>query len=171
MNKTRVSIIVAIDEKRGIGKNNDLLFKISEDLKRFRELTKKHVIIMGRRTFESIGRILPDRTSIVLSHDSSKTIDGVLFAVSLKEAIQIANDEISNNDVIKDEIFIIGGGQIFKQALGENLVDRIYLTKVHGDYKADTFFPDYEKFGFNKIIEKEDRKSDGYIYSFITLEK
>lgn len=168
--KARVSIIVAIDEKRGIGKNNDLLFRIHDDLKRFRELTKKHVIIMGRRTFESIGRILPDRTSIVLSHDSSKIIEGVLCAFSLKEAIQMANDEINNSDVTKDEIFIIGGGQIFKQALEENLVDRIYLTKVTGDYHADAFFPAYEDLGFRQK-EKEDRESDGYQYSFVMLEK
>ncbi len=123
---------------------------------------------MGRRTFESIGRVLPERISIVLSHDTYKTIQGVLFASSLEEAIKMAKDVAS--DINRDEVFIIGGGQIFKEALEGNLVDRMYLTKVKGDYHADTFFPEYAHLGF-KAIEEEHKESDGYRYSFVLLEK
>ena len=159
-----ISIIVAIDDKRGIGKNNDLLFKIPEDFKRMKELTSDHPIILGRRTFESIGRLLPNRTNIIVTRDHNFKVDGAVVANSLEEALRQAQGE-------NEEIFIFGGGQIFKEALEKGLVDRLYLTLVKGDYGADTFFPDYEKFGFTKIIEQEDKESDGYQYSFLTLEK
>jgi dihydrofolate reductase len=174
--KIPVSIIVAIDEKRGIGRDNDLLFKIPEDLKRFRQITKGHVVIMGWNTFESIGRELPGRLNIRLTRDSSKTIDSdngynnsVIYhdlQSALKRAEQFELDQ--KNEA--HEIFIIGGGQIFKIALEEKFIDRIYLTKVKGDYHADTFFPEYESLGF-KETEQEDHESDGYQYSFVTLEK
>lgn len=164
MNKPRVSIIVAIDEKRGIGKNNDLLFKIREDFKRMKALTTGHAIIMGRKTFDSIGRVLPNRTNIIVTRDPSFTFEGAIVCNSLEEALRLAQVE-------NKEIFIFGGGQIFKEALEKDLVDRLYLTVVKGDYGADTFFPDYTKFGFTKKVEEESHESDGYEYSFLTLEK
>jgi len=162
----RVSIIVAIDEKRGIGKNNDLLFKISEDFKRMKSLTTGHAIIMGRRTFESIGRVLPNRTNIIVTHDPDFNIAGATMSFSLEDALEKAKESPG-----AEEIFIFGGGQIFKEALEKGLVDRLYLTIVKGDYGADTFFPDYSQFGFTKKIEEEARESDGHQYSFVTLEK
>ncbi len=173
MNKIRISIIVAIDEKRGIGKNNDLLFKIPGDFKRMRSLTTGHPIIMGRKTFESIGRVLPHRTNIIVTRDPSYKVEGAIVAGSLEEAIKMANKEeldsrLRGNDS-EGEIFIFGGGQIFKEALEKNLVDRLYLTIVQGDYGADTFFPDYS--AFTKVINKEEHESDGYIYTFLDLEK
>jgi dihydrofolate reductase len=162
MNNPRVSIIVAIDKKRGIGKGNDLLFKIPEDFKRMKELTSGHAIIMGRRTFESIGRVLPNRTNIIVSRDRNFQFEGAVVVHSLEDALRQAQRK-------NDEIFIFGGGQIFKEALEKNLVDRLYLTIVKGDYGADTFFPDYSE--FTKIIEKEDKEADGYQYSFVTLEQ
>ena len=86
----KISIIVAMDEKRGIGKNNDLLFRIPEDFKRFKQTTSGHPIIMGRKTFESIGRLLPNRTNIVVTSDKQKTISGAIVAHSLEEAIRKA---------------------------------------------------------------------------------
>src|SRR6478752_4215957 len=135
----RVSIIVAIDEKRGIGKDNDILFKIPEDFKRMKELTTGHPIIMGRKTFESIGRLLPNRTNIIVTRDKGFKVDGAVVANSLEESLEKAKS-VSG----ADEIFIFGGGQIFKDALEKSLVDRLYLTLVKGDYGADTFFSDYE---------------------------
>jgi dihydrofolate reductase len=177
MNKPRVSIIVAIDEKRGIGKNNELLFKISEDLKRFRQLTNGHPVIMGWNTFESIGRELPGRLNIRLTRDSSKKIEpnsgfnkSVIYH-DLQSALKRATKDELDQHTEAAEIFIIGGGQIFEIALEENLVDRIYLTEVKGNYNADTFFPDYEGFGFKPTEPRQQKKSDGYEYSFITLEK
>ncbi len=177
MNKPRVSIIVAIDEKKGIGKHNDLLFKIPEDLKRFRQLTKGHAVIMGWNTFESIGRELPGRLNIRLTRDASKKIeqntgfDNSIICHGLQSALQRAEKFELDQQNESQEVFIIGGGQIFKIALEENLVDRIYLTKVKGDYGADTFFPDYIHYGFTKIIEEERKETDGYQYSFVTLGK
>ncbi|HVA96983.1 MAG TPA: dihydrofolate reductase [Candidatus Acidoferrales bacterium] len=179
--KIPVSIIVAIDEKRGIGKDNQLLFKISEDLKRFREITKGHAVIMGRKTYESIisynGKPLPGRLNIVLSRDPNKTVKGEMdvplsFRDNWKQALEEA-EKWENAYFLEDtrEIFIIGGAQIFTIALEENLVDKIYLTKVDDDYHADAFFPDYEKFGFTNVIEQKQKESDGYQYSFVTLAK
>ena len=165
MNKPKVSIIVAIDEDRGIGKNNDLLFRIPEDFKRMKEKTTGHPIIMGRKTYNSIGRLLPNRTNIIVTRDLDFKIDGAIIANSLEDGIAKAQQSSGS-----EEIFIFGGGQIFKEALEKDLVDRIYLTIVKGHYGADTFFPEYESLGFKKINEEE-HESDGYHYSFIDLEK
>jgi len=168
MNNSRVSIIVAIDEKRGIGKNNDLLFRIPEDHKRVREVTREHPLVMGRKTFESLGRLLPNRTHIVITRDSNSLKNLSYqphFAVSsLEEGI-----EIGKNSPGGDEVFLFGGGQIFKEALSMDAVDRIYLTVVKGDYGADTFFPDYS--AFTKEVKREEHASDGYTYTFLDLEK
>src|SRR6266704_5195092 len=130
MNKPRISIIVAIDEKRGIGKNNDLLFKIPQDFKRMKTLTNGHPLIMGRRTFDSIGRVLPNRTNIIVTRNNSFHVAGAIVCNSLEKALKHAQDE-------NEEIFIFGGGQIFKEALEKGLIDRLYLTIVKGDSDAD----------------------------------
>ena len=179
-----ISIFVAIDDKRGIGKDNDLLFKIPEDFRRMKELTTGHPIIMGRRTFESIGRVLPNRTNIVITRDSSFKFEGIVVVHSLEEGLEKArnvilseakdlNKEIDSsakpqND-ISAEIFIFGGGQIFKEAIEKGLVDRLYLTVVEGDYSADVFFPDYSM--FTKVVSEEAREADGYKYKFLVLER
>ncbi len=160
-----ISIVAAIDEKRGLGKNNDLLFKIPADHKRVKELTTGHPVIMGRRTFDSIGRVLPNRTNIIVTRDTDyQGLEGTIIAHSLEEAISLAKKSPGS-----DNIIIFGGGQIFKQALEKNLVDRLYLTVVTGDYKADTFFPDYSE--YSTIVEQSSYESDGYHFRFLTLEK
>lgn len=164
MTKPRTSIIVAIDEKRGIGKNNDLLFRIPEDFKRMKKLTTDHSIIFGRRTYESIGRLLPNRTNIIVTRDTNFKIDGAVIVNSLEDGLDRAKSASG-----AEEVFIFGGGQIFKEALEKNLVDRLYLTIVKGNFDADTFFPDYSQ--FTRQIEKIERSTDGYQYSFVTLEK
>lgn len=159
-----ISIIAAIDEKRGLGKNNDLLFKIPEDFKRLREITSGHPIVMGRRTFDSIGRVLPNRTNIVVTRDGNFSFEGLVIAHSLEEGIEKGKESEGG-----EEVFIFGGGEIFRQAIEKGLVDRLYLTIVEGDYRADTFFPEYSE--FTKVISDEMRESDGYKYRFLTLEK
>ncbi|MEK9178361.1 MAG: dihydrofolate reductase [Patescibacteria group bacterium] len=160
----RISIIAAIDEKRGIGKDNDLLFKIPEDFERMKNLTMGHPLVMGRKTFESIGRVLPGRTNIIVTQNSKLKIQNCLITHSLEEAIEEAKKAPGN-----DEIFIFGGGQIFKEAIEKNLVDRLYLTLVQGDYGADTFFPDYSR--FDRVIREQSGKSGDYKYKFLDLEK
>jgi len=163
-----ISIIAAIDEKRGLGKNNDLLFKIPSDMKRMRSLTTGHPLIMGRKTFESLGRLLPNRSHIVVTHNpqSLKNLSYQPEAVvkSIEEGIEKAK-----NFPGAEEIFIFGGGQVYQQAVEKNLVDRLYLTVVKGDYSADSFFPDYSQ--FTKVINKEEHEEEGYAYTFLDLEK
>lgn len=160
--------MVAVDEKNGIGKNNDLLVRIPEDHKRLRAVTREHPLVMGRKTFESLGRLLPKRTHIVITRDtqSLKNLSYQPEAIvsSIEEGIARAKEAPGS-----DEIFLFGGGQIWKEALEKDLVDRLYVTEVKGDYDADTFFPDYSQ--FTKVIEKEEKKSDGYQYTFLTMEK
>ena len=165
MNKPRISIVVAIGEKREIGRENDLLWDIPADRKRFRDITRGHPVIMGRKTFESIlsyiGKPLPNRTNIIVTRDTTYTHEGCIVAHSLEEALKVAKEKDS------EEIFIGGGGQIYEQAFP--FVDRLYLTIVKGSYPADAFFPDYA--AFTKVLKKEEHESDGHTYTWVDLEK
>lgn len=162
-----VSIVAAVDEKRGIGKGNDLLFHISEDFDRMKKLTMGHPLIMGRKTFESIGRKLPGRTSIVITSNPEKldnlNYEADVICSSLEEAIKIAQGKPGG-----EEIIIFGGGQILNEAVEKGLVDVLHITEVEGDYGADTFFPDYSKF---KVVSEESHESEGYKYKFLELQK
>ena len=157
----RISAIAAIDEKRGIGKDNQLLFKIPEDFKRMRELTFGHPIIMGRKTFESIGRVLPGRTNIIITRNLSYQAPGAIVSSSLEQALKAAKEKDQR------EIFIFGGAQVFEEAMP--VVDRLYLTIVEGDFGADTFFPDYS--AFKKILFEKEGISDSLKYKFLDLER
>lgn len=162
MNKPTVSIVVAIAEQnRAIGKDNQLPWHIPEDLKRFKQITSGHPIIMGRKTFESIGRPLPNRTNIIITRDPSYQVENCVVVNSLEKAITYAST------IDQDEIFVIGGGQIFKEALP--ITDKLYLTVVKGNIEGDVFFPEYS--AFNKIISQTDNESNGYSYTFLELIK
>ena len=161
MNNPKVSLIAALSENRVIGKGNSLPWHIPEDLKHFKEVTSGHPVIMGRKTFESIGRLLPKRLNIVISRDKSYVVEGATMTHSLEETIAIAG----NYD--KKEIFVIGGGQIFEQSI--NRADRLYLTIVHTDIEGDAFFPDFSS--FTKIVDERKGETDTYRYTFLTLEK
>ncbi len=160
MNKPIISIIAAIAEKnRAIGKDNKLLWHIPEDLKHFKNLTAGHVVIMGQKTFESLGKPLPNRANIVISNDPEFNPSGVVVARSIEESVAKAQE------IEKEEIFICGGGSIYEQFMP--LADKLYLTLVAGDFEGDVLFPDYSE--FKKII-KEEKSSDGkYNYKFIEL--
>lgn len=129
-----ISLLVAMDEKRGIGKDGKLPWRLSSDLKRFRELTMGHHLIVGRKTFESIGKALPGRRTIVVTRNLEFKPDGCQVAVSLEAAIETAR---INGET---EAFVIGGADIYAQAL--DIADWIYLTQVHAEVDADTFFPE-----------------------------
>lgn len=161
MSKPKISIIVAMDEKRGIGKKNEMMWHISDELKRFRKITTPHPIIMGRKTHESIGKALPNRTNIIVTRDPHAKYEGCLTANSLVEALELAKKADS------EEIFIIGGGEIYKQALP--LADKLYLTLVQGDFGATVFFPDYSD--FQVTSESDWQKSENQKYKFLVLEK
>jgi len=160
-----ISLIVAMDEKRGIGKAGRLPWRLSSDLKRFRELTMGHHMIVGRKTFESIGKPLPGRQTIVVTHNASFQPDGCLVAASVQAAITTAQERGET------EAFVIGGAEIYTQVLDE--ADRVYLTQVHAEVDADTFFPEIDQ---DAWIEKErsqhpaDEKNQ-YAFTFRLLEK
>ena len=149
-----ISIIVAMDENQGIGINNRLPWHLSEDLKRFKRLTMGHHLILGRRTFESIGQPLPGREIVILSHQQDIFHDCCSVASSLDDALQLALDRHEK------EVFIAGGGQVYAQALPVS--DRIYLTRVHTVASADTFFP---KFDSTMWVEEESTYQDADRYN------
>lgn len=153
-----ISIIVAVAENWVIGGNNQLLWRISEDLKRFKSLTSGHSIIMGRKTFESIGRPLPNRKNIVVSRNSNLIIEGCIIVNSLNEALEITEGE--------DEVFVVGGGELYRQALP--LAKKIYLTKVHKNFEGDTTFPAINFNEWNLVLEqKGNPTADGLGYTFL----
>lgn len=127
------SLIVAMDEQRGIGLDGGIPWHLPADLKRFKSLTMGHHLIMGRKTYESIGNPLPGRTMIIVTRNTNYQPDGCLVAHSLKEALGFARMGSES------EVFIIGGGELFGEAI--DLADRIYLSLVHATLPADTFFP------------------------------
>ncbi len=141
-----ISIIVAIAENNAIGKDNKLLCHISEDLKRFKRLTTGHTIIMGKKTWQSLPvKPLPNRTNIVISDDKSDHFEGCITTYSIEEAIEKCTSD--------DENFIIGGASIYNQFL--NYSNKLYITKIHKAFDADTFFPMINVNNW-KLIEKEE---------------
>lgn len=127
-----ISIIVAADENNVIGKDNDLIWHLPADLKHFKNLTTGHHAIMGRKTYESIGRPLPNRTFIVITRNADYKAEGCIVVNSLEDGIKAVTND--------DEAFIIGGAEIYRQALEHT--DKIYLTRVHHEFEGDTYFPE-----------------------------
>ena len=132
-----VSIIAALDQAGGIGKNNKLPWKLKDDQKRFKRLTMGHYIIMGRKTFESIGKPLPGRKSIIITKDKAYSCQGCLISCSIDNALSIARDDNES------EAFMIGGGEIFSQSM--QIANRMYLTIVQTNIDCDVFFPQYRQ--------------------------
>ena len=162
--KSNLTTIVAAGENDAIGKDNDLIWHLSDDLKRFKSLTNGHHIIMGRKTFESFPKPLPNRTHVVITRQADYQVpDGVIVVNSLEEAI-----EVSKTD---SQPFVIGGGEIYKQAMSH--VGKIELTRVHENFEADTFFPKVDeslwKITSNTFHDK-DEKHD-HAFSFMTYER
>jgi len=125
-----INIIVAAGENNVIGKDNDLIWHLPDDLKFFKAMTSGHPIIMGRKTYESVGRPLPKRTNIIITSDTDYKAEGCVIVHSLKEALEVSDDE---------EQFIVGGEQIYRQAMP--VADRVYLTRVHATLDGDRYFP------------------------------
>jgi|WetSurMetagenome_2_1015567.scaffolds.fasta_scaffold01228_12 dihydrofolate reductase len=171
MKENMISIIVAMDEKRGIGRNNDLLFRIPEDFRRMTEITSGHPIVMGSNTFKSLGRILPgNRTHIVVTRDAKKVKNISFYKPEVKIASSLENGiELAGDCRGAEEIFIFGGGRIYNKAMAKKLVDKLYLTIVEGNFHADTFFPDYAD--FKKVVFEKKGESNGLRYKFLELEK
>lgn len=142
-----LSLIVAMTESRVIGIENRLPWSIPEDLKRFKKITLGHPIIMGRKTYESIGRVLPGRTNIVITRERAYRVEGGAVVHSFEEALQWAKRSDGAS-----EIFVIGGAEIFRLALP--LAQRLYLTEVHWPFEGDTFFPDFAEQEFKELTRE-----------------
>lgn len=161
-----ISLIVAIAQNNVIGGDNKLLWHISDDLKRFKKITSGNTIVMGRKTFESLPGVLPNRKHIILTRDKNYTVDNPYV-----EVIHNINDIINNFKNSPVEVFIIGGGEIYNQFI--NYADKIYLTKVFKNFEGDTTFPEIDYNNWNITFDSEiftDEKSN-INYQFINLEK
>jgi dihydrofolate reductase len=155
-----ISIIVAIGKNRAIGKDNKLLWNIPEDMKHFRDKTLGHTVIMGDKTYQSIGRPLPNRKNIVLSLDKNFEAQGCV--------VRNSSDDVLNEFKIgPEEVFVIGGGMIYKLALP--YADKLYLTIVEDSPEADTFFPDYSE--FKTVVSEEGHDNGKYKFKFLELTK
>lgn len=146
-----ISIIAAVAKNGVIGKDGKLPWKLSDDLKNFKKLTKGHVVIMGRKTYESIGKPLPDRINIVLSRNTDYKDEGIIVCTTFQEAIDNAKK------LQDDEIFVIGGEAVFNKALKK--ADKLYLTHVNANLDGDTFFPSWNQDEW-RLINKKDYKKD-----------
>lgn len=158
-----VSIVVAIAENNAIGKDNQLLWHLPADLKHFKDITSGHTVIMGRKTYDSIGKPLPNRRNIVVTRNRELELPGTEITNSLEEALALCEGT--------EEIFIIGGAELYNRALAAT--NRIYLTKVHQTYEADTFFPEIDPAEWKELsIENHlpDEKNK-VAYTFSTLER
>lgn len=158
----KVSIVVAISENHAIGKDNKLLWYLPNDLKHFKAITTGHTIIMGRKTYDSVGKPLPNRRNIIITRQAI-SISGCEVVNSIDEALALCKDE--------PEVFIVGGAEIYSQSM--HLTDRIYLTIVHKKFEGDSFFPEINKDEWTEVT-REDFQPDeknSLPYSFITLER
>ncbi|KYG91974.1 dihydrofolate reductase [Metasolibacillus sp. FSL H7-0170] len=155
-----ISLIVAHDKNRVIGYENQMPWHLPGELKYFKEMTMGKPIIMGRKTFESIGRALPGRRNIIITRNASYKADNIEVVTSLDEALQLVKDE--------PEIMIIGGEQIFKLAL--EVADRLYITEIDYAFAGDTYFPAYEDW---KLISKREpvQAKEGFYFTYCIFEK
>ena len=142
-----ISLVVAVSENNAIGKNNQLLWHLPNDLKFFKNTTWGGVVIMGRKTYESVNKPLPGRTNIVITKQVNWTSENVIVVNSIEAAIQKAKD------LNFKEIFIIGGGEIYKESI--SIADKIYLTKVHTTIEGDTYFPELQNDQWKMIANKD----------------
>ncbi len=161
----KLSIIVAVSDNGVIGRDNDLPWRLSGDLKRFKALTMGHHLLLGRKTFDSIGAVLPGRTMVVISRGQPSLPPGVHLAHSLEEAVELAR---SNGD---DEAFVAGGAEIYSQALP--VADRLYLTRVHTDSEGDTLLPAWQENEWQEVFREDHPADDRNVhpYSFFVYKR
>ena len=153
-----VKLIVAKAENNDIGKGNDLIWHLPNDFKFFKKTTLGHTLIMGRKTFDSIGRPLPGRTTIIITRDKNYTKEGCKIAYSIEEALNMVEND--------DTPFIAGGATIYQQALDSNLVDEMIISEVHKSFDADVFFPEFSKSEWVEISRENHSADEKHKYNF-----
>ncbi|WP_417612288.1 dihydrofolate reductase [Owenweeksia hongkongensis] len=151
-----LTIIAAMAKGRVIGKDNDLIWHLPDDLKHFKNLTKGHHVIMGRKTYESMGKPLPGRTNIVITRQKDFKADGCILVNTIEEGIQKAEGD--------SQPFIIGGGEIYKQAL--KYAQTMELTEVNGEFDGDTFFPTFDESQWKEVSRTHHPVDEKHKYSF-----
>lgn len=156
-------MIAAAAENNALGKDNDLVWHLPDDFKRFKRLTSGHYIIMGRKTFESFPKLLPDRTHVIITRKNDYNPEGTIVVNSLEEALRVSK--------LDEQPFIIGGGEIYK--MGMDAADRIELTRVHAEFDADTYFPEIDENEWKIVKEQFHEKDEKHDHSFtyITYER
>lgn len=158
-------VVAAMANNNVIGENNELLWHMPADLKRFKEITMGHTILMGRKTFESIGKPLPGRNTVVISRNRNYDAQGCQVYTSLKDAIcELKNEK---------EVFVIGGAEIYRQVINLYLTRRMYITRIYANFEGDSFFPDIPADKW-ELIEHEEKKPDNknpYPYTFQIYKK
>ncbi|MDD3529284.1 MAG: dihydrofolate reductase [Gallionellaceae bacterium] len=159
--KPRLSLIVAMARNRVIGIDNQLPWHLPEDLRHFKALTMGHHIIMGRKTYDSIGRPLPGRTTVIITRDPDYRMDGCLIAHSLLEAVAMAADD--------DEAFFVGGSSLYTQALP--LSGRLYITEIQADYAGDAHFPEFDPAQWRETARTRQTSTSGLAYDFVVYDR
>jgi len=153
----KLAIIAAVSRNRVIGLDNKLPWRLSEDLKRFRALTTGHHIIMGRKTFESLGRLLPDRTTVIVTRNPEYHVPGALIAHSLEEAMRLCSaDEIA---------YLIGGAELYREGLP--IADQLFITEIDADFAGDAFFPAYDVKRWQETYRERGLSAEGLKYCFV----
>jgi dihydrofolate reductase len=158
---SRLSIIVAMARNRTIGIDNSLPWRLPEDLKHFKALTMGHHIIMGRKTYESIGRPLPGRTTVIVTRDRGYLMDGCLIANSLDDAIKLAS--------VDSEAFCVGGANLYAQMLPR--ADRLYITEIQADYEGDAHFPAFDRQAWRETERESHVSAAGLVYDFVIYDR
>lgn len=158
---SRLSLIVAMARNRVIGIENRLPWHLPEDLKHFKNLTMGHHIIMGRKTYESIGRPLPGRTTVIVSRDPGYTMAGCLVAHSLDAAVRMSEGD--------DEVFFVGGSSLYEQAMP--LAERLYITEIQADYEGDAHFPEIDRTVWHETARQQQVSQAGLGYDFVSYER
>jgi dihydrofolate reductase len=155
---TKLSIIVAIAKNRVIGINNTLPWHLPEDLKRFRALTMGHHIIMGRKTYDSLGRLLPGRTTVIVTRNKDYKLEGALIAHSLQDAIGLCKAD--------DEVFLIGGAELYQEGL--KLSNKLYITEIVLDVEGDAYFPEYSSNEWQESAREAHVSEQGLAFNYVT---
>lgn len=161
MTRPLISLVAAVSRNGAIGKNNELLCRISEDLKFFKRTTLGSPVIMGRKTWDSIGRPLPGRRNVVVTRNPEWSADGAERAASLQDAVMLVQNA--------PKVFVIGGGEIYAQALP--IADELVLTEIDADFEGDAFFPAWDKSQFIALASDTQTSEQGLAYRWVTYQR
>ena len=156
-----ISLIVATAKNGVIGINNTLPWHLPEDLKRFKALTMGHHIIMGRKTYESLGRLLPGRTTVIITRNKSYKVEGAIIAHSLQDAVKYCGND--------DEVFLIGGAELYQEGL--KFVHRLYITEIQDEFAGDAFFPALDFNQWQETLREAHVSENGLVFAYITYQR